>query len=256
MASSSGDTDLTSSDQGIPGSIAAAWGVRERPHKGPKPALSLPRIVDAAVRVADTEGLDAVSMGRVAAELGAAPMSLYRHVSAKEELLRLMVDAAWGDSPGPLAPGENWRAGLSRWAWALRTDARRHPWLVRLPISGLPIMPREIAWFEDALACMHGTGLTEARKASVIMLLSGYVRNLAATESDIAAAMLASGLSPDEWMSAYPRMLTKLTDPQRFPALTAFIAAGVFDTADGPDDEFTFGLDRILDGIEHLVQDS
>jgi AcrR family transcriptional regulator len=238
----------------IPDSVAAAWGIRERPHKGPKPALSLPRIVAAGVRIADTEGLDAVSMGRVAAELGAAPMSLYRHVSDKKELLRLMVDAAWGDSPGSLAPGENWRAGLSRWAWALRADARRHPWLVRLPISGLPIMPREIAWFEDALACMHGTGLTEARKASVIMLLSGYVRNLAATEADIATVVQASGLSPAEWMASYPRMLRQLADPRRFPALTAFIAAGVFEAEDGPDDEFIFGLDRILDGVEALIQ--
>ena len=243
-------------DGEIPASIAAAWGVRERPHKGPKPALNLPRIVAAAVRVADTEGLDAVSMGRVAAELGAAPMSLYRHVSAKEELLKLMVDAAWGDSPGPLAPGENWRAGLSRWAWALRAGARRHPWVVRIPISGLPIMPREIAWFEDALACMGGTGLTETRKASVVMLLSGYVRNLASTEADIEAAIRASGLDPVAWMASYPRMLRQLTDSQRFPALTAFIAAGVFDTFDDPDDEFIFGLDRILDGIEVLVRGS
>ena len=75
---------------GLPDAIAAAWGVRERPHKGPKPALSLPRIVEAAVRVADADGLDAVSMGRVASELGAAPMSLYRHVSGKEELLDLI----------------------------------------------------------------------------------------------------------------------------------------------------------------------
>jgi AcrR family transcriptional regulator len=239
---------------GIPGDVAAAWGVRERPHKGPKPALSLARIVDAAVRVADREGMDAVSMGRVAGELGAAPMSLYRHVSSKEELLRLMVDAAWGDSPGPLAPGESWRDGLSRWAWALRDSGRRHPWAVRVPISGLPIMPREVAWFENALACMAGTGLTEARKASVITLLAGYVRNLATTEADIAAAIAASGLSPAEWMSSYPRMLGQLTDPERFPALTAFIAAGVFDAEDGPDDEFVFGLDRILDGVEALVR--
>ncbi len=241
---------------GLPDSIAAAWGVRERPHKGPKPGLSLPRIVDAAVRIADTEGLDAVSMGRVAAELGAAPMSLYRHVSAKEELLNLMVDAAWGDSPDPLKAGEGWRSGLSRWAWAMRASVRRHPWAVRLPLNSLPILPRAVAWFEHALACMRDTPLTEARKASVILLLSGYVRNLAATESDIATAVQTSGLSMDEWMSAYPRMLAKLTDPQRFPALSAFIAAGVFDIADGPDDEFVFGLDRILDGIEHLVQAS
>ena len=246
--------DGSGASAGVPDSIAAAWGVRERPHKGPKPALSLARIVDAAVRIADTEGLDAVSMGRVAAELGAAPMSLYRHVSAKEELLRLMVDTAWGDSPGPLAPGESWRAGLSRWAWAMRASVRRHPWAVRIPISGLPVMPREIAWFEDALACLEGTGLTEARKASVIMLLSGYVRNLATTEADIAAAVQASGLAPDEWMASYPRMLSRLTDPQRFPALAAFIAAGVFDVYDDPDDEFIFGLNRILDGVAVLVR--
>jgi len=253
-AAPTGDAGTAGGPAGIPGDIAAAWGVRGRPQRGPKPALSLARIVDAAVRVADAEGLEAVSMGRVAAELGAAPMSLYRHVSAKEELLRLMVDAAWGDSPGGLAPGEGWRDGLSRWAWTLRACARRHPWAVRIPISGLPIMPREVGWFEDALACMAGTGLTEARKASVIMLLSGYVRNLATTEADIAAAVQASGLSPDEWMASYPRMLRQLADPRRFPALTAFIAAGVFDADDGPDDEFIFGLERILDGVEDLVQ--
>ena len=238
----------------IPRGVAAAWGVRDRPHKGPKPALSLARIVDAGVGVADTEGLGAVSMGRVAASLDTAPMSLYRHVSSKEELLRLMVDAAWGDSPGPLAAGESWRDGLSRWARAMRAALRRHPWAARLPISGLPIMPREIAWFEDALACLAGTGLTEARKASVIMLLSGYVRNLATTEADIAAAVAASGLGMDEWMASYPRMLSELADPRRFPALTAFIAAGVFDTADGTDDEFVFGLDRILDGVGVLIE--
>ena len=241
-------------EAGMPATVAVAWGVRERSQKGPKPALSLARIVDAGVRVADSEGLDAVSMGRVAASLGTAPMSLYRHVSSKEELIKLMVDAAWGDSPGPLLADEGWRDGLSRWAWAMRAALRRHPWAAHLPISGLPIMPREIAWFEDALACLAGTGLTEARKASVILLLSGYVRNLAATEADIAAAVAASGLGVDEWMASYPRMLGQLTDPRRFPALTAFIAAGVFEAADAPDDEFIFGLDRILDGVGVLVE--
>jgi hypothetical protein len=135
----------------------------------------------------------------------------------------------------------------------MRAALRRHPWAAHLPISGLPIMPREIAWFEDALACLAGTGLTEARKASVIMLLSGYVRNLAATEADIAAVVAASGLGVDEWMASYPRMLGQLADPRRFPALTAFIAAGVFETADSPDDEFIFGLGRILDGVGVLI---
>jgi AcrR family transcriptional regulator len=247
-------TDTEAAAGSIPDSVAAAWGMRERPHRGPRPGLSLGRIVDAAVRVADAEGLGAVSMGRVAAELGTAPMSLYRHVSAKEELLTLMVDAAWGPAPDGPAPGEGWRAGLSRWAWALRAGARRHPWVIRIPLNGLPIMPNEVAWFENALACLSGTGLSEARKASVIMLLAGYVRTLATTEADIQAAIRASGLAPTEWMASYPRMLAELADPARFPALAAFIAAGVFEAYDDPDDEFIFGLDRILDGVEVLVK--
>ena len=191
---------------------------------------------------------------RVAAELGTAPMSLYRHVSAKEELLTLMVDAAWDEAPQDPVPGEGWRAGLSRWAWALRTGARRHPWVVRIALNSLPIMPNEVAWFENALACLADTGLTEARKASVILLLAGYVRNLATTEADIAAAIRASGLTPTQWMASYPRMLAELTDARRFPALAKFIAAGVFEAEDGPDDEFIFGLDRILDGVEVLIR--
>ena len=86
------------------------------------------------------------------------------------------------------------------------------------------------------------------------MLLAGYVRNQATTEADIEAAVRTSGLDPSAWMASYAGMLRRLADPQRFPALTEFIAAGVFDAADGPDDEFIFGLDRILDGIEVLIQ--
>jgi AcrR family transcriptional regulator len=209
--------------------------------------------VQAAVHIAETEGLGAVSMSRVAAELGGATMSLYRYVAGKDELLALMVDAAYGPPPGAPGPDEGWREGLSRWAWALRGAAHRHPWAVRIPISGLPVRPHEVAWFEQALTCLRGTGLAEAQKASVILLLSGYVRNIASTEADIEAAIRASGGTPQEWMSSYGRMLAKLADPQRFPAIAAFVAAGVFDTADDPDDEFSFGLERVLDGIEALV---
>ena len=242
----------------LPAVVAAAWGVRGRPHKGPKPGLSLDRIVAAAVHVADTEGLAAVSMSRVATELGAAPMSLYRYVAAKGELLALMVDAAYGPPPsGPLPSGPaadaRWRAGLSRWAWAMRAGVQRHPWVLRIPISGLPTLPNEVAWFEDGLSSLQDTGLEEDEKGSAILLVTGYVRNSASIDVDIAAAVLASGKAPDEWMSSYARTLTQLADPQRFPALTKFIAAGVFDRADPPDNEFTFGLARVLDGLAALI---
>src|SRR3954451_19235158 len=94
-------------------SLEAAWGRRARPTKGPKPGLSLERIVEAAVALAQAEGIGAVSMARVAGGLGSCPMSLYRHVAAKDELLALMVDAALGPVPSP-APQEDWRAGLTR----------------------------------------------------------------------------------------------------------------------------------------------
>jgi AcrR family transcriptional regulator len=239
----------------VPDAVAAAWGVRDRTRrKGPKPALTLSRIVQAAIRVADAEGLEAISMARVAAEAGTAPMSLYRHVSGKEQLLELMGDGAWGTPPPPPAPGESWREGLSRWAWTMRRATTRHPWAARLPITSLPVLPNQVAWFENALACMRDAGLSEARKASVIMLLSGCVRNLAVTEMDVAAAIRDSGLAPDAWMAGYGTMLRELTDAERFPALAAFLDAGVFDIADPPEDEFVFGLERILDGVAALIE--
>jgi AcrR family transcriptional regulator len=106
------------SPTGLPASIEAAWGVRTRPNKGPRPALSLERIVAAAVRVATTDGLQAVSMGRVAADLGVSTMSLYRYVAARDELLALMADLSFEAPPAARRPEETWRDGLSRWAWS------------------------------------------------------------------------------------------------------------------------------------------
>jgi AcrR family transcriptional regulator len=241
------------SGTGMPASIEAAWGLRERPHKGPRPSLSQDRIVQAAIQIAQAEGIAAVSMSKVAAELGASTMSLYRHVSGKDELLALMVDAAYGLPPAAPTPDEGWREGLSRWAWAFRACLQRHPWAVRLPISGLPARPNEVAWFEDGLNSLRDTGLAEAEKASVILLVSGYVRNIATTDADIVAAIQASGKTPQAWLSSYARLFAKIAETRRFPALSKFVAAGVFDTYDDPDDEFIFGLDRILDGIAALV---
>ena len=233
---------------GAAGEPRGSLGTRDRPHKGPKPGLSLRRIVDAGVRVAESEGLGAVSMSRVAAELGASTMSLYRYVSAKDELLDLMVDTALGGPPAA-QDGPGWREGLSRWAWAQRAALYRNQWALRIPISGLPVTPNQVAWFENGLRCLAGTDLGEEAKASVVLLISNYVRAEATVGADIGAAIAARQATPDEWMSYYGRLLTSLTDPQRYPAISKLLAAGVFDRADGPADEFVFGLTRILDGI-------
>ncbi len=237
----------------LPASIAAAWGLRERPHKGPKPGLSLKRVVEAAVRVAELEGLASVSMSRVATELGASTMALYRYVSAKDELLDLMVDAAAGTPPAA-SPDDGWREGLSRWAWGMRAMYYRSPWVLRIPIRGLPITPNQVAWFENGLSCMAATGLTEDEKASSVLLVSNYTRSEAMMGADLGAAVQASGTSPDEWITYYGRLLTTLADPQRYPAIGKLVAEGVFNMADAPEKEFSFGLERVLDGIEVLVR--
>jgi AcrR family transcriptional regulator len=240
-------------DTGLPASIEAAWGLRERPRKGPKRGLSLEGIVGAAVRVAVADGLPAVSMSRVARELGASPMSLYRYVAAKDELLALMADAARGTPPAP-APDEGWRAGLARWAWGYLGVLRRHPWALRMPISGPPTTPNEMLWLEDGLRSLEGTGLHEGEKLSVMLLLSGYVRNEATLAADIAAAATAAGSQEAQIMPSWGRLLARLTDAERFPALHRVLASGVLDQDDPPDDEFVFGLERVLDGVEALVR--
>ena len=240
---------------GLPASIAAAWGVRERPHKGPRPALSLERIVAAAVRVAAADGLAAVSMGRVAADLGVSTMSLYRYVAAKDELLALMADLVFEAPPDRRGPEESWRAALSRWAWTELGAYRRNPWVLRIPISGPPVTPNSIAWLERGLDCLRDTGLHEGEKLSVILLLTGFVRAQATLQADVAAAQAAGRAQPDaEMMGAYGRLLARLTDPERFPALHAVIAAGVFDEPDDGEYDFVFGLARVLDGIETLIE--
>lgn len=237
----------------LPASIAAAWGLDARSGKGPRRGLSLERIVAAAIDVAVADGLGAVSMSRVAADLGRATMSLYRYVDAKEDLLALMVDAAFGAPEAP-APGEGWRAGLSRWAWAHLNVLRRHPWILRVPIGGPPATPHLVAWMEWGLACLQESGLPEREKVSVMTLLSGFVRNEATLTATIAEAYRARGASAQHLAPAYGRLLARLTDPARHPALQRVLAAGVFEGPGDPDEGFVFGLERVLDGIETLVR--
>jgi AcrR family transcriptional regulator len=210
--------------------------------------LTLARIAESAVAVAHAEGLGAVSMARVAERLGVSTMSLYRYVAAKDELLALMVDAALGEPPDLL--GETgWREGLATWAWAYHDRIQEHPWTLRVPISGPPIAPNSVAWLDRALAALTGTGLAEDEKASVVLVLSGYVRN----EGTLTADLTAAGPVTDAVMSGYANTLRALAPPERFPALHALLAAGVFDRADPPEHEFRFGLERILDGVEVLI---
>ncbi|WP_199430375.1 TetR/AcrR family transcriptional regulator [Qaidamihabitans albus] len=241
-------------DTGLPTSFELAWGVREHPNKGPKRGLSLNRIIEAAIGVADAEGLRAVSMGRVAAELGAAPMSLYRYVGTKDELVTLAADAAYSPPPDVPAAGEDWRPALARWARAERDTLRARPWVLQVPISGPPTTPNAVAWMERALRCLEKTGLDAGERMATLLLVTGYVRSHMLIETQIAAALESAGQPPGAELTGYGRQLAAVADRARFPALHAVIDSGTFDEpADDIDEDFDFGLERILDGIEVLI---
>ena len=162
------------------------------PTRGRGPRLSLERIVAAAVRVAAADGLQAVSMSRVAADLGVSTMSLYRYVAAKDELLALMADLAFEAPPGAERAGR----GLARGAvsagrgrsWPCTAAT---PGCCASPSAARRSPPTQVAWLERGLDCLRDTGLREDEKLSVILLLTGYVRNQATLEADIAAAQAA-----------------------------------------------------------------
>ena len=234
--------------------IEAAWGIRQPPVKGPRPGLTLERITGAAVKAASSEGLSAVSMSRVAAKLGVATMSLYRYVRSKNELLALMVDDVFRTAPDT-AGTSDWRRAMALWAREHLAVLRRYPWVVRIPLSGPPITPNLVRWFEAGLSALSGTGLRERQKLAVLLLVNGFVRNEMLLAVDLAMAADASGAALTG-PAAYGRLLSQLIDQARCPAISALLSAGVFEEADesNPDAQFEFGLERILDGVAALVR--
>src|SRR4051794_24652021 len=137
--------------------------------RGPKAALSLDQIADAAIAVADAEGLAAVSMQRVATELGYTKMSLYRYLPGKAELVALMLERGIGE-PAALAGGD-WRASLVEWCRQLFAAYSRHPWAHEATLGPRPIGPHELAWLERAVAVVP-PGLTGSERLDTIAVLA------------------------------------------------------------------------------------
>ena len=191
-------------------------------------------------------------MSRIAAELGVGTMSLYRYVESKQELLDLMVDAALG-APPPARDGTRWRDGLAAWARAELRVYRDNLWALQVPLSGPPAYQNALSWLEQALHDLRRTGLDEEQKMAVILLVSNYVRAHATMEAQIDAAVRASSRADADAVTGYGQLLRVLLDPQRFPELTTVATSGVMDKADPWDENFEFGLERILDGVDVLV---
>jgi AcrR family transcriptional regulator len=228
-----------------------------RARRGRPPLLGVHDIVAAAVRLADSAGVRAVTITAVAADLGVSPMGLYRHVSSKQELLLLVQDEGAGDPPAVDLPSQQWREGLRRGALALREVHHRRPWLARLPVTGPPSGPREVAWLEVALHALRGTRLSPSERLSTATLVSGYVRQSTLLQQDLTASQAGGGDAGNA--VGHWRYLPWLLDPSQHPELLTILGALATAEPHPPgapahdqaptDDDFGYGLERILDGI-------
>src|SRR5580698_5119196 len=152
---------------GLPPGLDLLWGRRAPGRRGPKPGLSVDGIVGAAVRLADGEGLEAVSMARVAKELGFTTMSLYRYVASKEELLQLMWNASAQGAEELVIEGTGWRPRLQKWAEVQRDMLDRHAWITQMPMAAPPLAPNSLTFVERGLETMDGTRLAAGDKLRV-----------------------------------------------------------------------------------------
>ncbi|MEV0777244.1 TetR/AcrR family transcriptional regulator [Streptomyces sp. NPDC050433] len=238
-------------------SLELLWGTGERATRGPKPGLTLDRIVTAAVEIADAEGLAAVSMRRLSTELGAGTMSLYRHVPGRAELVDLMLDRVQGDKARRPRLSETGTADAPPgWRKTVETAAREelalyqaHPWLLSVNQTRPVLGPGAVGGMESMLAGIKDMGLTSPELVSVIIMVSGYVSGVARTRVQSVEARTVTGLSDDEFWQAQEPILTAVMTSGRYPLMAA-----LGEDAFGPDfDHFEFGLQRLLDGLSVLV---
>ncbi|MGF0118121.1 TetR/AcrR family transcriptional regulator [Promicromonospora sp. Marseille-Q5078] len=257
------ETDLPETDpQGadvpeLPPRLALAWGVAERPERVARRELSIERIVEAAVEIADAEGLAGVSMARVAKSLGFTTMSLYRYVTSKDDLLLLMQEVALDLEFPPAHDPADWRAELREWALFTFELFRRHPWVLDVPVTGAPITPASLRALDAGLRALRSTSLDDGEKIATILLLNGYVRNTAGLDRDLQRANTAGTDAAAEVGPGLADALRVLVDEVRFPHLRPLVERGAYAAAgtSGFDDEddVGWGLERTLDGVAAYV---
>jgi AcrR family transcriptional regulator len=216
-----------------------------RPRPAPRrQAPSVERIVERSVAIADAEGMAAVSMRRVAAELGSGTASLYRYVRNRDELVELMVDAVWVEEHSE--PSGDWRRDLAAIARSQRSTLLRHPWLsaelTARPSFGPNLLRRSDAALAAAAALTPDTTLA----AQVVATALAYVRGAVAVEIAEDQARRRTGLTKEQWQHSVGPYIRGVVDSGRYPHL----ARSIVDGDDPADDErFEFGLACVLDGI-------
>jgi AcrR family transcriptional regulator len=234
----------------LPRGIALAWGVAANPQRGPKREMSVERIVEAAVEIADAEGLGAVSMAAVAARLGFTPMSLYRYVTAKEDLVLLMQEEATGAPSDATLEAGDWRQRLEALYREQLQHYLAHPWVLDIPISGVPATPNSAAWMDAGLSALVDTDLTYDERLAVMLIVTGTAHWAGTVLAGYARVQREQGIDDKSVARNEDAMFRALITEDAYPHLRAAIEAGVFLEDSDP---FSFALARGLDGVADYI---
>jgi AcrR family transcriptional regulator len=232
------------------------WGASgPRGRRGPRPALSVATIVRSAIELADGDGLEAVTMRRLAEVLGVRPMALYTYVPGKSELLDLMLDAVYREMPRSAWPGDDWRARVAAVARDNRALFEAHPWAAAISISRPPLGPGLLAKYEHELSAFAHAGLDDVETDAALTFVLDFVRSSALAAHDARATRRDTGMTDEEWWTANAPLLARLIDEDAYP--TASRVGGAAGAAHGgaysPDHAWEFGLERVLDGLGVLI---
>jgi AcrR family transcriptional regulator len=236
--------------------IDLLWFEEPPSRRGRKKGLAVAQVVDAAITLADDEGRDAVSMRRVAQELGVVPMTLYTYVPDKSALLDLMLDAVYLQMPREDTGHDSWRERLAAIAEENRLLYARHPWAAGLSRSRPPLGPGLMAKYEHELRAFDGSGLDDVETDAALTYLLGFVEAAARAAADARAEAARSQRSDHEWWAENGPLLAKVFDPAAYPrAVRVGAAAGAeLGGAFNPDHAYEFGLERVLDGLGVLIE--
>ncbi|MDC9822559.1 TetR/AcrR family transcriptional regulator [Devosia sp. ZB163] len=235
------------------------WGKAPAPRRGPKSRVSVADLVAAAVTIADADGIDAVSTRRVAEAVGISPMSFYTHIPDKAVLLDLMLDAV-ASPPGEDTPANpafdpaEWRANVTFVARAFRAFYLRHPWVLQVGTHRPVLGPNTMRAYDVFLSAFDGIGLSEVEMDLSVTMVANYVHGAV---RDVARAHMVkeqTGKSDDEWWYTIAPFLETI-DFSPYPVANRVgpVVGELYGLGD-PDLAFDFGLERLLDGLERLIE--
>ncbi|AQW56127.1 TetR/AcrR family transcriptional regulator [Streptomyces violaceusniger] len=223
------------------------WMRPERPAAGRKPTYSRAQITEAAVRIADAEGLEAATMRRIAAEIGTGAMSLYRYVPSRDDLIELMADHLMGEIDITGMPSGDWRADLTRYANGLRAMWLRHPWVATVQRSLPGFGPNQLLLIERVMGALDAHVSVDGN-LRLMAMLNSHIEGAVREEISTAEEVRRSGLSESEWMARSSPRINQLVSSGKYPIFTKIVTES-HQPHLSRDDQFRNGLEHILDYI-------